>query len=101
MFVPRVLIVDDSETETAFMVQPGFGMTLGFTLLYLCLIVLIPLITLPARTASMGPAAIWQTITDPRVVASYRLSVGAALAAAGVTGCFRTAEAPPGHAQGT
>jgi sulfate/thiosulfate transport system permease protein len=69
-------------------VLPGFGLTLGFTLLYLCLIVLIPLTTLPARTASMGLTAIWQTISDPRVVASYKLSVGAALAAAGVNAIF-------------
>jgi sulfate transport system permease protein len=67
-------------------VLPGFGLTLGFTLFYLCLIVLIPLMTLPARTATMGWDAIWQTISDPRVVASYKLSVGAALAAAAVNG---------------
>ena len=60
-------------------VLPGFRLTLGFTLFYLCLIVLVPLMTLPARTATMGWSAIWQTITDPRVVASYRLSVGASL----------------------
>jgi sulfate transport system permease protein len=65
-------------------VLPGFGLTLGFTLFYLCLIVLVPLMTLPARTATMGWDAIWQTISDPRVVASYKLSVGAALAAAAV-----------------
>ena len=44
--------------------------------------------TLPARTATMGWTAIWQTISDPRVVASYKLSVGAALAAAGVNAVF-------------
>ena len=65
-------------------VLPGFGLTLGFTLFYLSLIVLIPLSTLPIRTASMTWAAFWQTITDPRVVASYRLSIGASLAAATV-----------------
>ena len=65
-------------------VLPGFGLTLGFTLFYLSLIVLIPLATLPIRTASMTWAAFWQTITDPRVVASYRLSIGASLAAATV-----------------
>ena len=65
-------------------VLPGFGLTLGLTLFYLSLIVLIPLSTLPIRTASMTWAAFWQTITDPRVVASYRLSIGASLAAATV-----------------
>ena len=61
---------------------PGFRLTMGFTLFYLCLIVLVPLLTLPLRTATMTWDAFWQTITDPRVVASYRLSIGAALVAA-------------------
>ena len=69
-------------------VLPGFRITVGFTIFYLCLIVLIPLFTLPLRTASMGWQAIWQTISDPRVVASYRLSVGAALAAAAINAVF-------------
>ena len=69
-------------------VLPGFRLTLGFTIFYLCLIVLVPLLTLPARTATLGWSAIWQTISDPRVVASYRLSVGAALAAAAVNAVF-------------
>ena len=63
-------------------VLPGFGLTLGFTLFYLSLIVLIPLATLPIRTASMTWETFWATIADPRVVASYRLSLGASLAAA-------------------
>jgi sulfate transport system permease protein len=69
-------------------VLPGFRITVGFTIFYLCLIVLIPLLTLPVRTAAMGWQAIWQTISDPRVVASYRLSVGAALAAAAINAVF-------------
>ena len=47
---------------------------MGFTLFYLSLIVLIPLLTLPVRTATLTWEAFWETITDPRVVASYRLS---------------------------
>jgi sulfate transport system permease protein len=69
-------------------VLPGFRLTLGFTIFYLCLIVLIPLLTLPARTATMGWDRMWQTVSDPRVVASYKLSVGAALAAAMVNAVF-------------
>ena len=61
---------------------------MGFTLFYLCLIVIVPLMMLPARTAAMSWAAVWQTVSDPRVVASYRLSVGAALAAAAVNAVF-------------
>ena len=56
-------------------VLPGFRLTMGFTLVYLALIVLLPLLTLPARSATMTWEAFWQTISDPRVVASYRLSI--------------------------
>jgi sulfate/thiosulfate transport system permease protein len=69
-------------------VLPGFRLTMGFTLFYLCLIVLLPLLTLPARSATMTWEAFWQTITDPRVVASYRLSIGASLAAASINAVF-------------
>ena len=69
-------------------VLPGFRLTLGFTIFYLCVIVLIPLLTLPIKTASLSWQQIWTTISDPRVVASYKLSVGAALAAAAVNGVF-------------
>jgi sulfate transport system permease protein len=75
-------------TITRRSVLPGFRVTLGFTLLYLCLVVIVPLLTLPARTAMMTWDAIWQTISDPRVVASYRLSIGASLAAAMVNAVF-------------
>ncbi len=61
---------------------PGFGLTLGFTLAYLSLIVLIPLSATFAKAASGGWAHFWNTVTDPRVVASYRLTFGASLAAA-------------------
>lgn len=69
-------------------VLPGFRLTMGFTLFYLCFIVLLPLLTLPARSATMTWEAFWQTVTDPRVVASYRLSIGASLAAASVNAVF-------------
>jgi sulfate/thiosulfate transport system permease protein len=61
---------------------------MGFTLFYLSLIVLVPLLTLPARTAAMTWEAFWQTITDERVVASYRLSIGASLVAAAINAVF-------------
>jgi sulfate transport system permease protein len=69
-------------------VLPGFGITIGFTIFYLCLIVLVPLATLPLRAAALTWGALWDTISDPRVVASYRLSVGASLVAASVNGVF-------------
>jgi len=65
-------------------VLPGFGPALGFTLFYLSLIVLLPLAALIARPWEHGPDAFWRTVTDPRVLASLRLSFGAALAASAV-----------------
>jgi sulfate/thiosulfate transport system permease protein len=69
-------------------VLPGFGLTMGITVLYLSLIVLIPLATLPAKTLTMSWQAFHDTITDQRVVASCRLSLGASLAAAAVNAVF-------------
>src|SRR5262245_25109596 len=69
-------------------VLPGFGLALGFTLLYLTLIVLLPLSTLFGKSATLGPAGFWQAVTAPRVLASYRLTFGASLAAATVNAVF-------------
>jgi len=69
-------------------VLPGFGLTMGITVLYLSLIVLIPLATLPAKAFTMSSEAFRATILDPRVVASYKLSLGASLAAAAVNAVF-------------
>ncbi|BBL71376.1 sulfate ABC transporter permease subunit CysT [Methylogaea oryzae] len=69
-------------------VLPGFGITLGFTLLYLALIVLIPLSAAFLKTAALTWAQFWSTVTSPRVVASYRLTFGASLAAATVNAVF-------------
>jgi sulfate transport system permease protein len=65
-------------------VLPGFGLTLGYTLLYLSLIVILPLSALFFRTASMPWEDFVKTVTDPRVVASYRLTFGASLVGATV-----------------
>ena len=69
-------------------VLPGFRITLGFTLLYLCLVVLVPLAGLPVKTATMGWDAFWRTVTDPRVVASYRLTFTTSFFAAIANGVF-------------
>jgi sulfate transport system permease protein len=69
-------------------VVPGFRITLGFTVAYLAIIVLIPLTGLPLRAAGMGWDAFWETATDPRVVASYRLTLGTAFVAACVNAVF-------------
>jgi sulfate/thiosulfate transport system permease protein len=69
-------------------VLPGFGLTMGFTLFYLGLIVLIPLSTTFLKSATMGWGKFWEVVTDPRVLASYRLSFGASLLAALINAVF-------------
>ena len=63
-------------------VLPGFNLTLGYTLLYLSLIVLIPLSALIFKTFSMSWADFWAAVSAPRVLASFRLTFGASLIAA-------------------
>lgn len=63
-------------------VLPGFHLTLGYTLLYLCLIVLIPLTTLVLKTFTLTWEQFWVAVTAPRVLASYRLTFGASFLAA-------------------
>ena len=63
-------------------VLPGFAPTLGFTLFYLSLIVLVPLIAVFMKASGHGFEAFWAAATSPRVMASYRLSFGASLIAA-------------------
>ena len=69
-------------------VLPGFELALGFTLLYLGLIVLIPLSAVFLKTATLSLASFIQTITTERVLASFRLSFGAALIAAAINTAF-------------
>jgi sulfate transport system permease protein len=56
-------------------VLPGLSITLGFSVLYLSLIVLIPLAALVIKSAGLTPAEWWDTVSDPRVVASYKVSL--------------------------
>jgi sulfate transport system permease protein len=65
-------------------VLPGFGLTMGFTLLYLGLIVLIPLSTVLLKTATLGWSEFWGIVTATRTLAAYRLSLGTAWIAASV-----------------
>jgi sulfate transport system permease protein len=69
-------------------VLPGLGLTLGYTLFYLSLIVLIPLSALFIRTASMPWEDFWKAVTDARVVASYKLTFGASLIGALINAVF-------------
>jgi len=67
---------------------PGFGLGLGITLAYLGVLVLIPLSTVVLKTSSMSASALWATISSDRALASYGLSLGAALLAAAINVVF-------------
>jgi len=69
-------------------VLPGFNLALGFTLLYLSLIVLIPLSATFIRASALSWPEFWSIVTTPRVLASYRLTFGASFAAALVNAVF-------------
>ena len=75
-------------TKSSSRVIPGFSLSLGYTLFYLSLFVLIPIGALGLKTAQLSPAAFWSTITDPVVVASYRLTFGASTVAAAINAVF-------------
>jgi len=69
-------------------VLPGFGITFGYSLLYLSLIVLIPLAALVARPTELGWAGFWAVVTAPRVLAALKLSFVAAFFGAWVNAVF-------------
>lgn len=68
--------------------MPGFGPAFGFTLFYVCLILLMPLALLFLRAATLSWESFWQTVAAPRVVASYRLSLVTSLTAAFINALF-------------
>jgi len=63
-------------------ILPGFGLALGYTVFYLCLIVLIPLAAMFLKASALTWHQFWHVVSSPRAVASYRLSFGASLVAA-------------------
>lgn len=69
-------------------ILPGFSISLGYTIFYLSALVLIPLAALVLKTAQISPAEFWRIITDPIVVASYRLTFSASLLAATINAVF-------------
>src|ERR1700733_4563198 len=69
-------------------VIPGFGLTMGYTMVYLSMVVLIPLSATFIRSLDLGWGHFWTVVSSPRVVASLRLSFGAALLAAAVNAAF-------------
>lgn len=69
-------------------VLPGFGISMGYTLLYLGLLVLIPLVALLFKSAGLGWHEFWNIVIAPRVLASYRITFGASLLAAAINLVF-------------
>ncbi|MBT9523062.1 MAG: sulfate ABC transporter permease subunit CysT [Dechloromonas sp.] len=67
---------------------PGFNLSLGYTLTWLSLIVLIPLAAVFIKTAELTLEQFWYVVTTPRVMASYKLTFGASLAAAAINAVF-------------
>ncbi|MFY7941733.1 MAG: sulfate ABC transporter permease subunit CysT [Burkholderiaceae bacterium] len=81
MFLSRALLRRHS-------VLPGFDLALGFALLYVSFIVLIPLSAAFLKTFTMDWSTFWDTVNSPRVMASYRLTFGASLVAALLNAVF-------------
>lgn len=69
-------------------ILPGFGLTMGFTMMYMGVVVLLPLATIFLKSAGVGWGQFWNTVTEPRLMASYKLSFGAAFIAASVNAVF-------------
>jgi sulfate transport system permease protein len=69
-------------------VLPGFGLSFGITCAYLSLMVLLPLATVFTQTATLSWPEFWNTVTTPRVLASYRVTFGASLVAALINTVF-------------
>ena len=69
-------------------VLPGFGLTLGFTLSYLGIIVLLPLAALIVKAGGLGWSGFWSAVTTPRVLAAFEVSFGLSFAAALVNAVF-------------
>lgn len=71
-------------------VLPGFGLSMGYTLIYLSLVVLIPIAFLFLKASTISLAEFWETVTDDRVVASYKLTIYTSFIAALVNAVFGT-----------
>lgn len=77
-------------TEKRFNALPGFGLTMGYTIFYLCVIVLIPIAALFLRVFELSWSDFWRVATSDRALAAYRLTFGASLAAAVLNAVFGT-----------
>lgn len=86
--LPATVAASSSSRAGNRKVLPGFNLTLGYTVFWLCLIVLIPLSALFFKTFALSWDQFWAAVSSPRVVASYRLTFGASFIAAGVNVVF-------------
>lgn len=84
------LTINNSRKPASASVIPGFRITLGITVFYLSLIILLPLSALILNTLAMSASDFWQAVSSPRVVASYKLSFGASFLAGLVNTVFGT-----------
>src|SRR3989338_6501578 len=75
MTLPRIKLLKQDLT------LPGFHLSLGYTIFYLSLIVMIPLSMLFIKTSTMGRGEFWGAVTESRTLAAYRLTFGASLTA--------------------
>ena len=80
--MPTTLSRPAIKTNSARRILPGFGLSLGYTVFYLCLLVLIPLSTTFFKAATLSPAKFAAVIADPRTVAAFKLSFGTSALAA-------------------
>ena len=85
---PLISPATPAATRPTRRILPGFNLSLGFTIFYLSLIVLIPLSALVFKSFTLSGDAFWAAISSPRVLASYRLTFGASLLAALVNVVF-------------
>src|SRR6516225_7650051 len=69
-------------------VLPGFGLSMGYALLYVGLLVMLPLAALFLKASALDGARFWRIVTDPRALAAYRLSFGASAVSAVINGFF-------------
>ena len=86
--IPAAPPVTFKSRSAPFRVMPGFKLSLGFTIFYLSLIVLIPLSAVFLKTFTMTWDQFWTAVTSERVVASYRLTFGASLIGAFINAIF-------------
>lgn len=81
-------LVNSSRRRRQLSVLPGFGLTMGFSVTYMSLVVFLPLSTLFLMTSRLSWQEFWKIVTDDRVLSAYGLSIGGAMIAAAVNTVF-------------